>query len=217
MRCLAVPLLIAAASLVQAAAHSAIPICASGKRVTCVVDGDTVWVKGVKYPFEEIDTPEKGQPRRVPAGSAPGRRSDRAPGGDRFGERVRDRGQREGPLRTRAGPVHGREAERWRNARCRRSRPAVGGANRGLVQVRPWEWLTKGRKRHANVVATAGELVAHRGDQARYTAIEFARLTQDGKLVEDGKDAQFWWQVVNEIDRLQGRVRLDTGTRYVDQ
>jgi endonuclease YncB( thermonuclease family) len=25
-----------------------------------VVDGDTVWVEGVKYRFEEIDTPEKG-------------------------------------------------------------------------------------------------------------------------------------------------------------
>ena len=61
LRCLAaVALVIAAASLGQAAAHSAIPICASGKRVTCVVDGDTVWVKGVKYRFEEIDTPEKG-------------------------------------------------------------------------------------------------------------------------------------------------------------
>ena len=59
-RCLAVALLIAAASIGQAAAHSAIQICGSGKRVTCVVDGDTVWVEGVKYRFEDIDTPEKG-------------------------------------------------------------------------------------------------------------------------------------------------------------
>jgi endonuclease YncB( thermonuclease family) len=36
------------------------PICGSGKRITCVVDGDTVWFGGVKYRFEEIDTPEKG-------------------------------------------------------------------------------------------------------------------------------------------------------------
>jgi len=83
--------------------------------------------------------------------------------------------------------------------------------------VRAWKWLTKGRKRYADVVATAGELIGKEGDQARYTAIEFARLTRDGKLVEDGKDAQFWWQVVNEIDRLQGRVRLDTGTRYLNE
>lgn len=44
-----------------ALAHSAaFPICGSGERVTCVVDGDTVWFEGVKYRFEEIDTPEKG-------------------------------------------------------------------------------------------------------------------------------------------------------------
>ena len=36
------------------------PICGSGKRITCVVDGDIVWFEGVKYRFEEIDTPEKG-------------------------------------------------------------------------------------------------------------------------------------------------------------
>jgi endonuclease YncB( thermonuclease family) len=36
------------------------PICGSGKRITCVVDGDTVWFEGVNYRFEEIDTPEKG-------------------------------------------------------------------------------------------------------------------------------------------------------------
>jgi endonuclease YncB( thermonuclease family) len=37
-----------------------VPICDSGKRITCVVDGDTVWFEGVKYRFEEVDTPEKG-------------------------------------------------------------------------------------------------------------------------------------------------------------
>jgi endonuclease YncB( thermonuclease family) len=36
------------------------PICDSAKRVTCVVDGDTVWYRGTKYRFEDIDTPEKG-------------------------------------------------------------------------------------------------------------------------------------------------------------
>ena len=43
-----------------AALAAEFPICASEKRVTCVVDGDTVWVDGTKYRFEEIDTPEKG-------------------------------------------------------------------------------------------------------------------------------------------------------------
>jgi hypothetical protein len=30
-----------------------------GKTVTCVVHGDTVWFRGTKYRFKEIDTPEK--------------------------------------------------------------------------------------------------------------------------------------------------------------
>ena len=77
-----------------------------------------------------------------------------------------------------------------------------------------WKWLTARRERHARIVAEAEAQIASRGDRARYAAIEFAHLTRDGKQVEDGKDAQFWWRVVNEIDRLQGRVRLDTGTRY---
>ena len=36
------------------------PICSSVERVTCVVDGDTVWFQGTKYRFADIDTPEKG-------------------------------------------------------------------------------------------------------------------------------------------------------------
>ena len=40
---------------------TAMPICSWGPRETCVVDGDTVWVDGTKYRFEEIDTPEKGE------------------------------------------------------------------------------------------------------------------------------------------------------------
>jgi endonuclease YncB( thermonuclease family) len=48
-------------------AHTAdFPICGSGKRVICVVDGDTVWYQGVKYRFEEIDTPEKGELAECP-------------------------------------------------------------------------------------------------------------------------------------------------------
>ena len=44
-----------------AALKAEFPLCGSGKRITCVVDGDTVWFEGVKYRFEEIDTPEKGE------------------------------------------------------------------------------------------------------------------------------------------------------------
>jgi endonuclease YncB( thermonuclease family) len=66
LRCLAATSLFVAAHLGQATAHSAIPICASGKRVTCVVDGDTVWIDGVKYRLEEIDTPEKGELAECP-------------------------------------------------------------------------------------------------------------------------------------------------------
>lgn len=36
----------------------AIDRCASGKRVTCVVDGDTVWLKGEKIRAIGFDTPE---------------------------------------------------------------------------------------------------------------------------------------------------------------
>ncbi|WP_319568992.1 thermonuclease family protein [Cohaesibacter marisflavi] len=34
------------------------PICSSGKRVSCVVDGDTFWLKGTKYRLKDVDTPE---------------------------------------------------------------------------------------------------------------------------------------------------------------
>jgi hypothetical protein len=56
--------------------------------------------------------------------------------------------------------------------------------------------------------------MAGHGDRARLVAIDFARQTRDGKLVEEGKDAQFWWRVALEVERLQGSVRLDTSTRY---
>lgn len=38
------------------------PVCRSGKRVTCVVDGDTIWYRGAKIRLADIDTPEVGQP-----------------------------------------------------------------------------------------------------------------------------------------------------------
>jgi len=39
------------------------PICGSGARTTCVVDGDTFWLDGIKYRIADIDTPEIGEPR----------------------------------------------------------------------------------------------------------------------------------------------------------
>ncbi len=34
------------------------PLCGSGKRISCVVDGDTFWVSGEKVRLEGIDAPE---------------------------------------------------------------------------------------------------------------------------------------------------------------
>jgi len=36
----------------------AIDECGSGKRVTCVVDGDTIWLEGEKIRIQDYDTPE---------------------------------------------------------------------------------------------------------------------------------------------------------------
>ena len=38
------------------------PICDNGRRVTCVVDGDTIWLRGVKIRIADIDTPEVTNP-----------------------------------------------------------------------------------------------------------------------------------------------------------
>jgi endonuclease YncB( thermonuclease family) len=37
--------------------------CAVGSRDTCVVDGDTIWLDGVKIRIADIDTPEIRQPK----------------------------------------------------------------------------------------------------------------------------------------------------------
>ncbi len=39
-------------------AARSIPLCGSGKRVTCVVDGDTLWLDGRKIRISNIDAPE---------------------------------------------------------------------------------------------------------------------------------------------------------------
>ena len=39
------------------------PLCTSAPRVTCVVDGDTIWLGGTKMRLADIDTPEVSRPR----------------------------------------------------------------------------------------------------------------------------------------------------------
>lgn len=39
------------------------PICGGGKRVTCIVDGDTFWLHGKKIRPEGFDAPEAGGPK----------------------------------------------------------------------------------------------------------------------------------------------------------
>lgn len=38
------------------------PVCGSGRRITCVVDGDTVWIEGQNIRIADINTPEAGRP-----------------------------------------------------------------------------------------------------------------------------------------------------------
>ncbi|MFC3722796.1 thermonuclease family protein [Neoaquamicrobium sediminum] len=47
-----------AASIVSAGHTIAMPICGSGKRINCVVDGDTIWVRGEKIRLEGFNAPE---------------------------------------------------------------------------------------------------------------------------------------------------------------
>jgi micrococcal nuclease len=41
----------------------AIDICGNGKRVTCVVDGDTFWWQGEKIRIKDLDAPEISEPK----------------------------------------------------------------------------------------------------------------------------------------------------------
>lgn len=38
-------------------------LCSDGRRANCVVDGDTLWIDGVKVRVADIDTPEVSEPR----------------------------------------------------------------------------------------------------------------------------------------------------------
>jgi endonuclease YncB( thermonuclease family) len=88
------------------------PLCAGPVRVTCVVDGDTIWYRGTKIRIADIDTPEVSQPG-CPAeralGLAATRRLRELLGAGPFGlapppdGRTRDRYGRELRIVTRGG------------------------------------------------------------------------------------------------------------------
>lgn len=64
-----------AQSASDARQHRALfPVCAGPSRVTCVVDGDTIWLKGTKIRIADIDTPEVSRPG-CPREAALGRRA----------------------------------------------------------------------------------------------------------------------------------------------
>ncbi len=50
--------IVATSVVLLASSASAIEICGKGKRYTCVVDGDTIWLKGEKIRLMGYDTPE---------------------------------------------------------------------------------------------------------------------------------------------------------------
>ena len=50
--------------------------CAGPERVTCVVDGDTIWYRGAKIRLSDINAPEVSQPA-CEAEAAPGARATR--------------------------------------------------------------------------------------------------------------------------------------------
>ncbi|MDC8755194.1 thermonuclease family protein [Erythrobacter sp. sf7] len=45
------------------AVEATFPICGDGRRVTCVVDGDTFWHNRIKYRLADIDAPEVSNPK----------------------------------------------------------------------------------------------------------------------------------------------------------
>ena len=113
--------------------HAALfPVCKGPVRVTCVVDGDTIWYRGTKIRIADIDTPEVSQPR-CPRERALGRRATERMrqllNAGRFGlappsdGRTRDRYGRELRIVTRGGQSLGailvREglAARWGDRR----------------------------------------------------------------------------------------------------
>ncbi|RST87295.1 thermonuclease family protein [Aquibium carbonis] len=53
----------AATAPVVSVAARRFPICGSGARIDCVVDGDTIWLGGTKIRLADINTPEVSSPQ----------------------------------------------------------------------------------------------------------------------------------------------------------
>ncbi len=93
--------------------HSAsFPVCSGPTRVTCVVDGDTLWYRGTKIRVADIDTPEVSRPscpREAALGRQATERLRQLLNAGRFslevppGGRSRDRYGRELRIITRGG------------------------------------------------------------------------------------------------------------------
>jgi micrococcal nuclease len=67
LRCLTILALLlapvgAAAETPTGSRGEPIGLCAASPRITCVVDGDTIWYHGVKIRLADIDTPEVSHP-----------------------------------------------------------------------------------------------------------------------------------------------------------
>ncbi len=80
LRKLALPLLLLAIHPPPASAQDSelaqFAACGSGARITCVVDGDTIWYRGDKIRLADINTPETSQPS-CPAEAELGARATR--------------------------------------------------------------------------------------------------------------------------------------------
>jgi hypothetical protein len=66
MRALFLCVVLAASSWIAgslAAGAAGFGVCGSGKRITCVVDGDTFWLGGEKVRIANIDAPERSEPQ----------------------------------------------------------------------------------------------------------------------------------------------------------
>ena len=72
--CAALFMPIPAAAILGDNLRAEFALCGSAKRVTCIVDGDTFWLQGVKVRIADINTPETSRPG-CPAEKALGRRA----------------------------------------------------------------------------------------------------------------------------------------------
>lgn len=52
-----------APSFTSAASTGRFTLCGGGSRTNCVIDGDTLWIDGVKIRVADIDTPEISEPK----------------------------------------------------------------------------------------------------------------------------------------------------------